>query len=246
MTALCQSLGSGTPASGAPAGFFAFHFAWAPLVRLFRRLYFQGKAWLVRPPGRYADVAAPGGQVIAQVVATMDDIHRSSSRIGEIVGTIDRVALRINILALNATVEAAHADEQGNGFAVVATWVRSRVQCSAAAARDIKPLIDSSVQRMQRGTRAAEQAGEITQQIVYADHVNDARLREVATATQEQNDCIAPERCSCGIRPLDAAEPGAGGADVRHFARQPRAGWSADGQRGQTQARLKPRMSGRP
>ena len=87
-------------------------------------------------------VARRGGEAVAQVMATMDDIHASSKKIGDIIGVIDGIAFQTNILALNAAVEAARAGEQGRGFAVVAGEVRALAQRSAQAAKEIKSLID--------------------------------------------------------------------------------------------------------
>ncbi|MBL8345332.1 MAG: HAMP domain-containing protein, partial [Rubrivivax sp.] len=99
------------------------------------------------------EVAQRGGQVVAEVVSTMDEINTSSRRIGDIIGTIDGIAFQTNILALNAAVEAARAGEQGRGFAVVASEVRSLAQRSAQAAREIKALIGNSVDRVDAGAR---------------------------------------------------------------------------------------------
>jgi methyl-accepting chemotaxis protein len=113
-----------------------------------------------------ATVAARGGEVVAQVVRTMDDINQSSHRIADIIGTIDGIAFQTNILALNAAVEAARAGEQGRGFAVVAGEVRSLAQRSAAAAREIKALIGASVERVESGSRQVGEAGTTMNHIV--------------------------------------------------------------------------------
>ena len=94
-------------------------------------------------------MAAQGGDVVGQVVSTMQEISASSRRIGDIIGVIDGIAFQTNIPALNAAVEAARAGEQGRGFAVVAGEVRSLAQPSAQAAREIKALIGTSVDRVQ-------------------------------------------------------------------------------------------------
>ncbi|OYU90339.1 MAG: methyl-accepting chemotaxis protein, partial [Burkholderiales bacterium PBB5] len=106
-----------------------------------------------------SQVAERGGQAVGQVVHTMDEINSASRRIGDIIGTIDGIAFQTNILALNAAVEAARAGEQGRGFAVVAGEVRSLAQRSAAAAREIKSLINASVEKVDNGTRQVKDAG---------------------------------------------------------------------------------------
>jgi methyl-accepting chemotaxis protein len=98
-------------------------------------------------------VALRGGEVVGQVVTTMQDINDSSRKIADIIGVIDGIAFQTNILALNAAVEAARAGEQGRGFAVVASEVRSLAQRSAEAAKEIKSLIGASVERVEQGTR---------------------------------------------------------------------------------------------
>ncbi|NVO07119.1 MAG: hypothetical protein HXX19_14915, partial [Rhodoferax sp.] len=108
-----------------------------------------------------AEVAEKGGQTIATVVDTMREIHTSSARISDIIGTIDGIAFQTNILALNAAVEAARAGESGRGFAVVATEVRSLAGRSAVAAREIKALISASVDKVAGGTQIVEGAGYI-------------------------------------------------------------------------------------
>ncbi len=104
--------------------------------------------------------------MVGEVVGTMGGIHAASRRISEITGLIDGLAFQTNILALNAAVEAARAGEQGRGFAVVATEVRSLAQRSASAAKEIKTLIQQSVERVERGAVLASEAGGAMQQIV--------------------------------------------------------------------------------
>ncbi|MDO8439424.1 MAG: methyl-accepting chemotaxis protein [Telluria sp.] len=111
-------------------------------------------------------VAEAGGEVVGQVVDTMASINASSARIVDIIGVIDAIAFQTNILALNAAVEAARAGEQGRGFAVVASEVRSLAQRSATAAKEIKGLIDDSVQQMGRGSRLVEKAGSTMVEVV--------------------------------------------------------------------------------
>ncbi|WP_251120042.1 methyl-accepting chemotaxis protein, partial [Escherichia coli] len=112
------------------------------------------------------DVAGRGGRIVEQVVSTMEEISASSREIAEITGVIDSIAFQTNILALNAAVEAARAGEQGRGFAVVAAEVRTLAQRSAAAAKEIKELIGSSVERVESGSRLVGQAGATMTEIV--------------------------------------------------------------------------------
>jgi methyl-accepting chemotaxis protein len=134
-----------------------------------------------------SDVARRGGDVVAQVVSTMQDINTSSRRIGDIIGTIDGIAFQTNILALNAAVEAARAGEQGRGFAVVATEVRSLAQRSAAAAREIKSLIGASVERVEAGSRLVADAGTTMDEIVASvQRVSDI-IGEISSAAGEQS-----------------------------------------------------------
>src|SRR5690606_26989464 len=113
-----------------------------------------------------AQVAAQGGEVVTQVVSTMEDIQSSSRKMSDIIGVIDGIAFQTNILALNAAVEAARAGEQGRGFAVVAGEVRALAQRSAAAAREIKSLIDDSVGKVESGSRLVANAGATMADIV--------------------------------------------------------------------------------
>ena len=111
-------------------------------------------------------VAQRGGEVVAQVVTTMDEINSSSKKIAEITGVIDGIAFQTNILALNAAVEAARAGEQGRGFAVVASEVRTLAQRSAEAAKEIKLLIGMSVDKVETGSRLVSDAGTTMNEIV--------------------------------------------------------------------------------
>jgi len=133
-----------------------------------------------------AEVATRGGQVVGQVVDTMQEIERASRRIAEIISVIDGIAFQTNILALNAAVEAARAGEQGRGFAVVASEVRSLAQRSANAAKEIKVLIDDSVQKVATGSSLAGQAGQTMGEMV--DSVNRVTgiMAEISAASQEQ------------------------------------------------------------
>ncbi len=134
-----------------------------------------------------SSVAQRGGQVVAQVVSTMDEINASSKKISDIIGTIDGIAFQTNILALNAAVEAARAGEQGRGFAVVAGEVRSLAQRSAEAAREIKTLIGNSVDRVEAGARLVQDAGSTMGEIVASvQRVSDI-IGEITTASTEQS-----------------------------------------------------------
>jgi len=132
-------------------------------------------------------VAARGGQVIQEVVQTMEQIHSASGKIVDIISVIDGIAFQTNILALNAAVEAARAGEQGRGFAVVAGEVRNLAQRSAAAAREIKGLIGDSSERVEAGSRLVKDAGATMEEIVTSvRHVADI-LNEISSASQEQS-----------------------------------------------------------
>ncbi|WP_322994691.1 methyl-accepting chemotaxis protein [Castellaniella sp.] len=137
-----------------------------------------------------SQVASKGGQVVGEVVQTMQGISGSSQKIADIVGVIDSIAFQTNILALNAAVEAARAGEQGRGFAVVAAEVRALAQRSAGAAKEIKGLIDDSVDRVQAGSDQVNRAGETMQEIVQAvTRVSDI-MSEITAATVEQSSGI--------------------------------------------------------
>ncbi len=138
-----------------------------------------------------ASIAQRGGEVVTQVVSTMDEINTSSRKIADIIGVIDGIAFQTNILALNAAVEAARAGEQGRGFAVVAGEVRSLAGRSADAAKEIKSLIGSSVERVEAGSRLVAEAGKTMDELVGAvQRVKDI-MGEITTATAEQSDGIA-------------------------------------------------------
>ena len=137
-----------------------------------------------------AQVARRGGDVMSQVVRTMDDINVSSKKIADIIGTIDSIAFQTNILALNAAVEAARAGDQGRGFAVVASEVRSLAQRSADAAKEIKALIGSSVDRVETGSRLVLDAGATMNEIVASVQRVTDTLGEISSAATEQSQGI--------------------------------------------------------
>ncbi len=143
-----------------------------------------------------AGVARRGGEVVAQVVSTMDEINASSRKIGDIIGTIDGIAFQTNILALNAAVEAARAGEQGRGFAVVASEVRSLAQRSAEAAREIKSLIGASVERVDAGTRLVQDAGGTMGEIVASVQRVADIIAEISAAAHEQSQGIGQVNAS--------------------------------------------------
>ena len=132
-------------------------------------------------------VASQGGEVVGQVVTTMKDIQDASRRIADIIGVIDGIAFQTNILALNAAVEAARAGEQGRGFAVVAGEVRSLAQRSAEAAREIKALITSSVERVEHGSALADRAGQTMHDVVGAIRRVTDIVGEISAASREQS-----------------------------------------------------------
>ncbi len=138
-----------------------------------------------------ASVAGRGGEVVAQVVSTMDGIHHASKKIADIISTIDGIAFQTNILALNAAVEAARAGEQGRGFAVVASEVRSLAQRSAEAAREIKALIGASVEKVDSGSRLVADAGATMQEIVASVQRVADIVAEISAAAAEQSQGIA-------------------------------------------------------
>jgi methyl-accepting chemotaxis protein len=133
-----------------------------------------------------SEIATQGGGVVGQVVDTMGAINDSSRKIVDIISVIDGIAFQTNILALNAAVEAARAGEQGRGFAVVASEVRSLAQRSAAAAKEIKVLINDSVEKVGNGSKLVEQAGATMQEVVDSvKRVTDI-VGEISSASQEQ------------------------------------------------------------
>ncbi len=148
-----------------------------------------------------ASSATRGGEVISQVVNTMEGIRTSSNQIGEIISVIDGIAFQTNILALNAAVEAARAGEQGRGFAVVATEVRALAGRSAAAAKEIKTLITASIGQVEAGNAVVAEAGTTIGEIVANAGKIDAMMNEIATATREQSQGV--QQVSHAVHELD-------------------------------------------
>jgi methyl-accepting chemotaxis protein len=148
-----------------------------------------------------SDVAVRGGEVVKQVVSTMNGISESSKKIADIIGVIDGIAFQTNILALNAAVEAARAGEQGRGFAVVATEVRNLAQRSAAAAKEIKELITDSVGKVDAGSKLVDEAGKTMDEIVSSvKRVTDI-MAEITAASQEQSSGI--EQVNTAVTQMD-------------------------------------------
>jgi methyl-accepting chemotaxis protein len=145
-----------------------------------------------------SEVAQRGGQVVSQVVSTMQDIDASSKKIADIINVIDGIAFQTNILALNAAVEAARAGEQGRGFAVVASEVRSLAQRSAEAAKEIKALIGTSVDKVEQGTQLVANAGSTMDEIVQSVRRVADVIGEITAAVSEQSGGIASVNTTVG------------------------------------------------
>jgi methyl-accepting chemotaxis protein len=133
------------------------------------------------------DVAERGGSVVAGAISAMDEITKASRRIGDIITTIDEIALQTNLLALNAAVEAARAGEQGRGFAVVASEVGNLAQRSAAAAKEVKVLIQDSLERIQAGHELVGESGRALNDIIVAVKKVTDIVGEIASAAREQS-----------------------------------------------------------
>ncbi len=165
----------------------------------------QGNADTARQATQLATSASAaaqrGGEVVNQVVTTMDDIAQSSRKISDIIGVIDGIAFQTNILALNAAVEAARAGEQGRGFAVVAGEVRNLAQRSAEAAKEIKGLIGTSVEKVEAGTQLVSAAGATMEDIVSEVRRVSDLISEISASTQEQTGGIG--QVSTAVTQLD-------------------------------------------
>src|SRR5471030_121394 len=148
-------------------------------------------------------VAVEGGEVVGQVVSTMEGINVSSRKIVDIISVIDGIAFQTNILALNAAVEAARAGEQGRGFAVVASEVRNLAQRSAAAAKEIKLLIDDSVGKVDAGSKLVDAAGATMHEVVGSIGRVAGIMKEISRASEEQAAGI--EQVNHAVAEMDGA-----------------------------------------
>jgi methyl-accepting chemotaxis protein len=150
-----------------------------------------------------SEIATTGGQLVAQFVDTMQGISSSSSKIFDIISVIDGIAFQTNILALNAAVEAARAGEQGRGFAVVASEVRSLAGRSAQAAKEVKALISTSVERVEQGNQLVEQAGATMAEVVAAIHRVTEIMGNITSSSSEQSEGV--EQVAQAVSHLDQA-----------------------------------------
>nr|WP_276608574.1 MULTISPECIES: methyl-accepting chemotaxis protein [Aquitalea] len=148
-----------------------------------------------------SDIAARGGQVVGNVVSTMNEINDSAKKIVDIISVIDGIAFQTNILALNAAVEAARAGEQGRGFAVVASEVRNLAQRSAAAAKEIKLLIGNSVDKVESGSRLVDEAGRTMDEIVGSIRRVADIMSDISAASIEQSSGI--EQVNLAVTQMD-------------------------------------------
>jgi methyl-accepting chemotaxis protein len=147
------------------------------------------------------EVARQGGAVVSDVVTTMGQINESAAKIADIIGVIDGIAFQTNILALNAAVEAARAGDPGRGFAVVASEVRNLAQRSAGAAKEIKTLINDSVERVEAGNKLVAKAGTtMTEVVASIQRVTDI-MGEITTASHEQE--VGIEQINQAVAEMD-------------------------------------------
>ena len=148
------------------------------------------------------NLATHGGEVIAEMVTTMEGIRDSSNKIGDIISVIDGIAFQTNILALNAAVEAARAGEAGRGFAVVASEVRALAHRSAEAAKEIKKLITESVERVEGGNTIVKNAGDAIEKVVRSAQDINQLLVEISASAREQS--IGVKDVESVLQELDA------------------------------------------
>ncbi|WP_070108142.1 methyl-accepting chemotaxis protein [Burkholderia plantarii] len=186
-----------------------------------------------------SDIATRGGQVVSEVVTTMQAISVSSNKVVDIIGTIEGIAFQTNILALNAAVEAARAGEQGRGFAVVAGEVRSLAQRSASAAKEIKQLIGDSADNVKSGSELVGRAGDTMAEIVQAVRRVTDIIGEISAASHEQSTGI--EQINRAVGQMDAVtqqnaalveQAAAAAASLEDQTRQLKgvvAGWRVEG-----------------